>query len=114
MKMVNSFVSSHLISIAALPCASQLAFSKSYLFHLKFNPCILILLRCLPVVVVPAQAFTSAATGVISALASKPNVQIPDLSGLFAKPSFNLTLPTISMPTINMPDMVRHGLQAAY
>jgi hypothetical protein len=56
------------------------------------------------------QAFTSAATGVISALATKPNVQLPDLSGLFSKPSFNMTLPTISMPSLsvkNMPDMVR-------
>jgi hypothetical protein len=56
------------------------------------------------------QAFTSAATGVISALASKPSVQLPDLSGLFSKPSFNMTLPTISMPSLsvkNMPDMVR-------
>jgi hypothetical protein len=32
-------------------------------------------------------------------------VQLPDLSGLFAKPSFNLTLPTISMPNI---DLVRY------
>jgi hypothetical protein len=56
------------------------------------------------------QAFTSAATGVISALASKPSVQLPDLSGLFSKPSFNMTLPSISMPSLsvkNMPDMVR-------
>lgn len=51
------------------------------------------------------QAFTSAATGVISALASKPNVQLPDLSNLFSKRSFNLTLPTFTMPTISMPNM---------
>ncbi|WIA33243.1 hypothetical protein OEZ86_006385 [Tetradesmus obliquus] len=60
------------------------------------------------------QAFASAATGVISALAAKPSVQLPDLSGLFSKPhGFNMTLPTISMPTISMPNIDLSGVVSA-
>ncbi|WIA13096.1 hypothetical protein OEZ85_006696 [Tetradesmus obliquus] len=56
------------------------------------------------------QAFASAATGVISALAAKPSVQLPDLSALFSK---NMTLPTIAMPSISMPNIDLSGVVSA-